>query len=65
MHRYVKGGRLSWPWLEIDTFQIFLLVNEDKRVALSPSNLSFSECQDITEQIHNILGNEIPIKALD
>jgi hypothetical protein len=65
MYRYIKGGRLSWPWLGADTFQIFLLLDKGQRVALSPSNLNFSECQDITEQIRNFLGNEIPIKAVD
>ncbi len=65
MHQYVKGGRWSWSWFGVDTFQIFLLLNKNQSISLSPSNLSFSECQELAEQIRNFLGNEIPIKALD
>ena len=65
IRRYVKGGRWSWSWFGVDTFQIFLLLNKNQSISLSPSNLSFSECQELAEQIRNFLGNEIPIKALD
>jgi hypothetical protein len=61
MQRYVRGGRWAWA----DKFQIFLLLDKNRRVPLSPSNLDFSECQGFTEQIRNFIGNEVPIKALD
>ncbi|MBI5951646.1 MAG: hypothetical protein HY865_08310 [Chloroflexi bacterium] len=62
MHRYVKGGG-GWNWS--DTFQVFILFNKGERIAVSPHNLSFSECQGFTEQIRSFLGNEIPVKAID
>lgn len=65
MYRYVKGGPLSWSWIGVDTFQIFLLLDKGQRIPLSPANLDFSECQDFAEQIRNFLGNEILVKAID
>jgi hypothetical protein len=65
MQRYVKGGRWSGSWFGADTFQIFLLLDKEQRLSLSPANLNFSECQDLTQQIRDFLGNEIPVKAID
>jgi len=67
MHRYVKGGKwnLSWSLTGIDTFQVFLLLNNEQRVSLSPSNLDFSECQNVAEQVRDFLGNNLSVKAID
>ncbi|PKN93710.1 MAG: hypothetical protein CVU44_07800 [Chloroflexi bacterium HGW-Chloroflexi-6] len=65
MHRHVKGGQWSWSWFGVDTFQIFLLLDKEQRIPLSPANLDFSDCQDFTEQIRIFLGNEIPVKAIN
>jgi hypothetical protein len=67
MYRYIKGGRWNWSWslFGADTFQVFILFNKGERIAVSPRNLSFSECQNLTEQIRKFLGNEIPVKAID
>lgn len=61
MQRYIRGGRWGWA----DKFQIFLLLEKGQRIPLSPSNLDFGECQEFAEQIHNFIGKEIPMKALD
>ncbi len=60
IQRHVKGGRWAWA----DNFQIFLLLEKDQRIPLSPSSLDFGECQEFAEQIHNFIGKEIPMKAL-
>ena len=66
IHRYVKAG-FFWWWSRFRsyTFQIFLLFDKSQRLTLSPSNLDFNECQDVTVKIRNFLGYEIPIEALD
>ncbi len=48
----------------VDTFQIYLLLNDGQRIQLSPDNLDFGECQTYAEKIRNFLGSEIPIKAI-
>lgn len=45
-------------------FQIYLRLNDGQRIQLSPSNLSFSECQTYAKKICEFLGSEIPIKAV-
>lgn len=55
LQHYRRGG---------DTFQIYLRLNDGQRIQLSPSNLSFSECQTYAKKICEFLGSEIPIKAV-
>lgn len=48
-----------------DTFQIILLLGDYRRLALSHSDLSFSQCQEFAEGIRDFLDLDIPIKALE
>jgi hypothetical protein len=48
-----------------DTFQIILLLSSERRLALSHSNLRFSECQALAERIQGFLGSDVPIRAID
>lgn len=63
IHQHIKGGR--WSWTAVDTFEIFLALEDGEKVPLSPSNLDLRECQEFSERIRGFIGNEIPIKALD
>lgn len=48
-----------------DTFQIILQLSDYKRITLSHSDLSFSQCQEFAEGIRDFLDLDIPIKALE
>lgn len=57
MHRYVRRGG--------DSFQIQLGLLTSESLPLTGKDLSFSECQDYTEQIRMFLGPDIPVVAMD
>lgn len=61
IQRHLRGG--TWVWA--DHFQIFLVLDRNQRLALSPSNLDFAECHEFAEQIRAFLGNGIQIKAVN
>jgi len=48
-----------------DRFQLRLGVKGGKRINLSGELLDFSEAAQYAEQIHQFLGREIPLKAVD
>lgn len=55
--RYTGRGR--------DTFQIFLILDEGKRLDISGGNLSFSECQTNTEMVRKFINPDLSVKAID
>jgi hypothetical protein len=54
--RVARGG---------DLFQIRLALSADYQLNLSSDNLSFSECQELAEEIRQFIGIETPLRAVD
>lgn len=48
-----------------DTFQIFLVLTEGRRLDVSGENLTFSECQTNTEMIRKFINPDLSVKAID
>jgi len=57
MKRHMGRGR--------DTFQIRLVLSANHQLNLSPANLNFPECQNLANQIHQFIGPEKPLIAVD
>lgn len=58
MKRYV---RREWG----DKFQIRLALRGNRKLPLSSANLNFSKCQSCASEIHQFLGVDIALRAID
>jgi hypothetical protein len=57
MERYARRGR--------DAFQIRLALMGNRTLPLSSANLGFYECQSFASEIHQFIGVEISLRAID
>lgn len=57
MERYARRGR--------DAFQIRLALMGNRTLPLSSANLGFYECQSFASEIHQFIGVDISLRAID
>ncbi len=53
-----------WLWTPIDTFQIYLSLDDGQRLPLSSRSLDFNECFTYSKKIQDFLGESVPLKAV-